>query len=74
MTPEDRKALAEQIDANPLTDIILDGIEKDATEALIHASTEIDRIEAQYRVRAARSFRQELVAALRTPQPKGSIA
>lgn len=75
MTPEDRKHLAEQLKANPLWDELIDGIEADAIESLIYAKTEDDRISAQWRVRAARSFREDCEAALRnTPVRKGAPA
>lgn len=75
MTPEDRKHLAEQLKANPLFDELIDGIEADAIESLIYAKTEDDRISAQWRVKAARSFREDCEAALRnTPTRKGAPA
>lgn len=75
MTPQERKSLAEQLAANPLTNEILGRIEKDAIEALILAKTEQDRIEMQHRVRAARSFRQDFQRELRNTQPqKGAKA
>lgn len=75
LTAEDRKALAQQILTNPLTDEIFDGIERDAIEALVRAKTEQDRVEAQWRVRAARSFRQDCEQMLRnTHGRKGAIA
>ncbi|WP_434286293.1 hypothetical protein [Celeribacter sp. SCSIO 80788] len=72
MTPQERKSLAEQINSNPLFHDILDGIEKSAVEMLIYAETEKDRIEAQERVRAARSFRSDLRSAVSTPERKGA--
>lgn len=75
MTPDDRRHLAEQLKANPLFDELIDGIEAEAIEALIRANTEDDRISAQWRVRAARSFREDCEAALRnTPARKGAPA
>lgn len=66
MTPQERKSLAEQINANPLTRIILDEIEQTAIERLIYATGEIDRVEAQAGVRAARSFRDAVEIAILT--------
>lgn len=75
MTPEERRGLAEQLKANPLWDELIDGIEADAIESLIYAKTEDDRISAQWRVRAARTFREDCEAALRnTPARKGAPA
>lgn len=73
MTTEERKALAEQLKANPLFDILIGEIEATAIEALIYATTENDRIAAQWRVRAARSLREDCEVALRNnPVRKGA--
>ena len=72
MTPEDRKALAQQIATNPLTEIILSEIEASATEALIYAEKEQGRVEAQWRVRAARAFRDEITRAVNNRERKGA--
>jgi len=64
MTPEDRKTLAEQLDANPLWHEILQQIGTSAIETLVHASNEQDRVEAQWRVRSARAFRSDCQEAL----------
>lgn len=75
MTPEERKSLAEQILSNPITEIILGDIETAAIESLIYAKTEQDRVEAQWRVRAARAFRSDLEATLlNTAGRKGAVA
>lgn len=75
MTPEERKSLAEQLKANPLFDDLIDGIEASAIEALIYANNENDRLSAQWRVRAARAFREDCEAALRsTRDRKGAPA
>lgn len=60
MTPAERKSFAEQLVANPLTEELLDRIETDAIEALVHARAEQERVEAQWRVRAAREFRRSV--------------
>lgn len=72
MTPQERKSLSEQITSNPLFGEVLDRIEKQALDALVYADTEQDRVEAQWRVRAARAFRSELSAALITRERKGA--
>lgn len=72
MTPEERKALAEQITTNPLYDEVLNGMEENAIEALIHAKENIEL--AQLRVRSIRTFREELGEALNTPARKGAPA
>jgi len=73
MTPKERKALAEQITANPLFTEILDGMEKSAIEALIYAPDET-RLTRQLTVQAIRSFRQDLAQALNTHEPKAAPA
>lgn len=70
MTREERKHLAEQLKANPLWDILMAEIETDAIERMISASTDLDRMEAQAFVRAARAFRANCEAALRNTQPR----
>jgi hypothetical protein len=72
MTPEDRKALAEQIQSNPLTAVILDAIEKDAVERGIYApATDHEaRAAAMAEVRAIRAFRHHLDAMLRDTAPR----
>lgn len=70
MTPDERKALAESLKANPLFGEILAKIESEAVEALIYAKTEEDRVVAQWRVRSARTFRADCEAALRNTQPR----
>jgi len=73
MSPEARKSLAEQLLANPLYEEIMAKIENGATEALIYAETEQDRVEAQWRVRSVRAFRADCEAAARnTRERKGA--
>lgn len=74
MTNEERKALAESLIANPLMENILAEIEKSATEALIYASNEQDRIKGQADVLAARAFRSALTRAVNTHKRKGAPA
>lgn len=75
MNAQERKSLAEQLDANPLWHEILEDIERRAIEALIHAKTENDRIEAQWRVRSARTFRQDCQSLIASnPARKGAPA
>lgn len=65
MTPQERKALAESLVANPLFGATLDKMQADATAALIHAAkTEQARLEAQIKVRAIIEFRDEIKALL----------
>jgi hypothetical protein len=73
MTPRERKALAEQITANPLFTDILNGMEQSAIEALIYAADDT-RQAAQMRVQAIRTFRQDLSASLNTHEPKAAPA
>ena len=75
MNDRERKALAEQLEANPLCAVILDEIEQAALDALVMADTEQGRVEAQWRVRAVRTFRQDWQAALAsTPRREGAFA
>lgn len=73
MTPLERKALAEQITANPLFSAILDGMEQAAIEALIYADAE-QRHARQLRVQAIRQFRADLGESLNTRDPKSAPA
>lgn len=73
MTTEERMALAEQLKANPLFDILIGEIEAAAIEALIYATTENDRIAAQWRVRAARALREDCEAALRSNHARKGV-
>lgn len=72
MTPQQRKALAEQLAANPLMGAVLREIEASAIERLIYAKTDTDRIEAQAGVRAARAFRDALTIAVNQRHGKGA--
>lgn len=75
MTPDERKALAEQLDGNPLWHELLNEIETSAVEALVYAQSEQDRVEAQWRVRSARSFREDCQGYLvSTPKRRGAPA
>jgi hypothetical protein len=74
MTPYERKALAEQITANPLYHEILDGMESGAIEALVNASDEKSRLERQLKVQAIRQFRSDLGECLNTREPKSAPA
>ena len=59
MGPEEKTALAQQLSTNPLFDYMLDEMEKEATESLVFADTEQQRVEAQWRVRSVRAFRSD---------------
>lgn len=75
MNKDERKALAEQLNANPLFHALLDDMEKAAVEALVRADTEQKRVEGQWRVLSVRSFREDCGEYLRsTPERKGAIA
>ena len=74
MTPADRKNLADQITANPLFTEIMDGMERRAIERLIHAADDHTRLTAQLEVKAVRTFRADLGAALSTRTPKAAPA
>lgn len=70
MTPVERANLAEQLQGNALWHDILAEIENGAIEALIYAKDEQARVEAQWRVRAARAFRADCQAALDNNRPR----
>lgn len=74
MQDSERKALAEQIHANPLFHEILNGIERDAMEHLVNADTDQARIDAQTRVKAARAFRDELTMMVNKRERRGAPA
>lgn len=72
MTPQERKSLAETILSNPLTDDILDGLERDAVDRCVNAPwTDHElRAAAAAEVRAIRAFRANLEACLRDNSPR----
>lgn len=72
MTPDERKALAEQITTNPLFQQVMDDLEKSAIERLIFEKD--NALAAQLRVQAIRSFRADLEQALSTPTRKKAPA
>ena len=75
MTRDERQRLAQQIQANPIYDILMGEIEQDAIERMISAKTDLARMEAQAYVKATRSFRQDCDALLRNnPARKGAPA
>lgn len=72
MTPDERKALAEQILTNPLFTAVLDDMERSAIERMIYAKD--DTAECQLRIQAMRTFRADLTAMLDTRPRKGAPA
>lgn len=64
MTKEERKNLATQLAGNRFFVELMERLEADAIEALVRATTEQDRVEAQWRVRSVRSFRSDCQAAI----------
>lgn len=75
MKADERKRLAEQLVANPLFDEMLGEIEQAAIESLILAKTEQERVEAQWRVRSARAFREDCHKIVDSkPRRKGAVA
>ena len=75
MTPNERKALAESLVANPLWAVLMAEQEASAIERMISADTDISRHECQLRVQAVRSFRSDCEASLRsTREPKAAPA
>ena len=75
MTHEERQALAQQIQANPLFDVMMESIEAEAVEKMVQASNETQRLEAQLSIQAARTFRADCELFLRNkPTRKGAPA
>lgn len=75
MTPDERKALAQQILTNPLFAQVFADLEARATEAMIYEADDTQRLRHALRIREIRSFRQDCEAALRnTPPPRGAVA
>ena len=75
MTPDERKALAESLLANPLFTAVMAQLEASAIERLVNATTDLARHECQLRVHAVRSFRADCEASLRSTRPvKGAPA
>jgi hypothetical protein len=72
MTPDERKALAEQITTNPLFRQVMDDLERTALERLIFEQD--NTLAAQLRVQAIRNFRADLEQALSTPRRKSAPA
>jgi hypothetical protein len=70
MNDRDRASLAEQLLANPLFDELMGGLEKDAIEAMVYASTDEIRARAAMRVQATRSFRADCEAWLRNTRER----
>jgi len=62
MTPEDRRALAQQLLTNPLMEVVLQEMEQEAVERSIYARLNDDntRLTAMLEVRAIRDFRTKL--------------
>ncbi len=72
---QDDKKLAEQLLANSLFNRMLEKIEQEAVETLVYADTEQSRIEAQWKVTAARAFRQDCQRMVDSkPRRKGGVA
>lgn len=70
MNSEERRRLAQQLEANPLYDILMDEIEQNAIERMVSAQTDMERMEAQAYVRATRSFREDCEAMARNTQDR----
>jgi hypothetical protein len=71
MNAKDRASLAEQILTNPLLEVVLNELERDATERGIYAqmNDHETRQSAMAEVRAIRAFRSNLSASLRDNRP-----
>jgi hypothetical protein len=71
MNAKERASLAEQIISNPLFDVVLDELERDAIERGVYAplNDSETRQSAMAEVRAIRAFRSNLSASLRDNRP-----
>lgn len=58
MTPEDRKKLAEQLEANPLFTQLLSEMETSAMQAMLFAGDDQTRLEAQIKAQTVIDFRR----------------
>jgi len=75
MSPDEKKALVEQILVNPMFDEIMNTIEREATELCIYAQDEQERAYRALEVQAVRAFRSKCEAfASTTPTRKGAPA
>jgi hypothetical protein len=75
VSPNEKRALSEQILKNPVFTEILDGIEANAIEGMIYADTDQDRHVGALRVIAVRAFREDCLAMLNNdPKRKGAPA
>ena len=75
VTKEERQSLADGLIGNPLWAVLMAEQEANAVERLIHAQTDIARLECQLRVQAVRAFRADCEASLRSTRPvKGAPA
>ena len=70
MTPQERKALAEQILTNQLFNAVMGDLESNAIEAMIYAKDDETRARLAMRVQAIRSFRADCEASLRNTEPR----
>jgi hypothetical protein len=74
MTPNERASLAEQLLANPLFAELFNGVEHDATEAMIYATDDETRARAAMRVQAVRSLRSDCDNSLRATAARKVVA
>lgn len=75
MTPEHRKSLAQSLDGNPLFHKLMDELHEAAVETLVYAKTEQERVEAQWRTRAIRELKNDVLRLIAEPSKrKGKIA
>ena len=70
MNTKERASLAEQLLGNPLYADLFDGVERDAIEAMIHATDDDTRARAAMRVQAVRALRDECNNCLRDMTPR----
>ena len=74
MNKEEKRKLAEQLEANPLFTFLLDQIENNAIEQMLDANTNKERRDAAYRVHAAREFRTDWQRMLTNNRERKKVA
>ena len=73
MTPKERGAYADQLLNNPLFGVLFDGVEHDATEAMIYATDDAERARAAMRVQAIRDMRRDCINSLTIPASRVGV-
>ncbi len=73
MTPKERASYADQLLSNPLFGALFDGVEHDATEAMIYAADDDARARFAIRVQAIRDMRRDCINSMTVPAPRVGV-